>query len=135
MAVVDRLSLPPSSTEVVANLTRKVECIVRVPPRPFVFSRLNELSDFCRRTTPFRVRLRFNMGDSPNKPTFHQQKSALVSMQIDGHDVTPETIVLPKDRYLLYPVREDKPKRVTIVVKDLLTQREETLHADLGVSP
>jgi hypothetical protein len=78
-----------------------------------------------------RVRLRFGLGDSPNKAVLHERQSELVSMQIDGHEVSPEEIVLEHDRYLIHHVLKAGPRTATVVVRDLASQRTETLFADL----
>jgi hypothetical protein len=78
-----------------------------------------------------RVRLRFGLGDSPNKAVLHEPQSELVSMRIDGQDVSPEEVVLAHDRYLIHHVREAGPGTATVVVRDLTSQRTETLFADL----
>ena len=78
-----------------------------------------------------RVRLRFGLGDSPNKAVLQERQSELVSMQIDGQEVSPEEVVMPHDRYLIHNVREAGPRKVTLVVRDLISQRTETLLADL----
>jgi prenyltransferase beta subunit len=81
-----------------------------------------------------RVRLRFGLGANPNKAILEKQESSLVSMQIDGRQVVPESIVLEHDRYLIYRVRDPSVKKVTVVVKNLATQETETLRADLSPS-
>ncbi|ADV83473.1 Prenyltransferase/squalene oxidase [Terriglobus saanensis SP1PR4] len=78
-----------------------------------------------------RVRLRFGLGDSPNKAVLYEQQSELVSMHIDDREVHPEQVVLTHDRYLLYNVREPESKVVSVVVRDLANGRTEALHADL----
>ncbi|WP_213804066.1 prenyltransferase/squalene oxidase repeat-containing protein [Granulicella sp. dw_53] len=79
-----------------------------------------------------RVRLRFGLGDGPNKAVLHEQQSELVSMHIDDREVHPEEVGLDHDRYLLYHVRESGSRAVSVVVRDLTNRRIETLHADLS---
>ncbi|RZU35648.1 prenyltransferase/squalene oxidase repeat-containing protein [Edaphobacter modestus] len=78
-----------------------------------------------------RVRLRFGLGDSPNKAVLQEQQSELVSMQIDGQEVSPEEVVLAHDRYLIHHVQELGPRAVIVIVRDLTSHRTETLVADL----
>jgi prenyltransferase beta subunit len=78
-----------------------------------------------------RVRLRFGLGNSPNKAVLQERQSELVSMRIDGQEVFPEEVLLPHDRYLIHHVLEAGPRTVTVVVRDLTSQRTETLLADL----
>ena len=78
-----------------------------------------------------RVRLRFGLGDSPNKAVLHEQQSELVSMQIDGQELSPEEVVLAHDRYLIHHLPEAGPGTATVVVRDMASQRTETLAASL----